>query len=108
MPHISLKIGQIAKMKKTSGDIAYNILEFGWNRASGCETCAANRHRTTVVRDCNSSPSGELKIATFYPATLFGPTYDMRPDVTFGWTDWRKDGQTSVNGLGGDAYNVKS
>jgi hypothetical protein len=51
-------------MKKMSGDIAltYNILEFGWNRASGCETCAANRHRTTAVRDCNSSPSGELKM----------------------------------------------
>jgi hypothetical protein len=67
MPHISLKMGQIAKMKKTSGDIAltHNILEFGWNRASGCETCAANRHRMTVIRDCNSRPEGELKNGEF-------------------------------------------
>jgi hypothetical protein len=63
MPHISHKTRQIAKMKKMSGDIAltYIILELGWNRASGCETFAPNRHRMTVVRDCNSSPSGELK-----------------------------------------------
>jgi hypothetical protein len=41
MPHILLKIGQIAKMKKTSGDIAlmYNILMY----MAGIEPAVAKR-----------------------------------------------------------------
>jgi hypothetical protein len=50
-PPISLKIGQIAKIKNKYGGIAlrYEEKNFKWNPSSGCKMCSANGRRHVIV-----------------------------------------------------------